>query len=326
MIIHPISPVFDRDSRVLILGSFPSVKSREAGFFYGHPQNRFWKVTAAVFGEDMPRTIEEKRAFLLRNRIAVWDVIHSCEIEGSSDASIRNVVANDLRVILDTATIEAIYVNGKTALRYYERYIQPTIHRPATCLPSTSPANAAWSTERLVSEWKCIKERKMELWDLFDSDRKPLGRTHVRGEAFAEGEYYVWVEAWIRNSKGEFLIQKRHPDKKNGNLWEFVGGGTLAGETTQQSAVREVAEETGILAAEQEFTFFATYRNKNYFGDLYLLRRDVDIKDIVLQPGEGIDARWATEEDILRLMETGEFVPSVGIRFTMYRDTVRQLR
>lgn len=100
MIIHPISPVFDRDSKALILGSFPSVKSREEGFFYGHPQNRFWKVTAEVFGENVPRTIEEKKAFLLRNRIAVWDVIHSCEIEGSSDASIRNVVPNDLSVIL----------------------------------------------------------------------------------------------------------------------------------------------------------------------------------------------------------------------------------
>ena len=157
MIIHPISPVFDRDSRVLILGSFPSVKSREAGFFYGHPQNRFWKVTAAVFGEDVPRTIEEKKAFLLRNHVAVWDVIHSCEIEGSSDASIRDVVANDLRAILDAAKIEAIYVNGKTALKYFEKYTEPVIHRQAICLPSTSPANAAWNTERLVAEWKRIR-------------------------------------------------------------------------------------------------------------------------------------------------------------------------
>ena len=157
MIIHPISPVFDRDSRVLILGSFPSVKSREEGFFYGHPQNRFWKVTAAVFGEEVPRTNEEKKAFLLRNHVAVWDVIHSCEIEGSSDASIRDVVANDLRAILDVATIEAIYVNGKTALKYYEKYTEPVIRRSAICLPSTSPANAAWNTERLVAEWKRVR-------------------------------------------------------------------------------------------------------------------------------------------------------------------------
>ena len=165
----------------------------------------------------------------------------------------------------------------------------------------------------------------MELWDLFDSERKPLGRTHVRGEEFGEGEYYVCVETWIRNSKGEFLIQKRHPDKKAGNLWEFVGGGTLAGETTLQSAVREVAEETGIAAKAHEFTFFATYQRKNFFQDLYLLRRDVDIKDIILRPDEAIDKRWATEEDILQLIANREFVYTVGLRFEKYRDEVRQL-
>lgn len=165
----------------------------------------------------------------------------------------------------------------------------------------------------------------MELWDLYDSERKPLGRTHVRGEAFAEGEYYVCVEVWIRNPKGEFLIQKRHPNKKAGNQWEFVGGGTLAGETTLQSAVREIGEETGISAKAHEFTLFATYQRKNYFQDLYLLRRDVDIRDLVLQPDEVVDARWATEEEILKLIETQEFVYSVGVRFNMYRDTVRQI-
>ena len=165
----------------------------------------------------------------------------------------------------------------------------------------------------------------MELWDLYDSERKPLGRTHVRGEAFAEGEYYVCVEVWIRNAKGEFLIQKRHPNKKAGNLWAFVGGGTLAGETTLQSAVREVAEEMGIVAKEHEFTFFATYQRKNYFQDLCLLRTNIDIKDLVLQPEEVIDAHWATEEDILQLIANQEFVYTVGVRFGMYRDMVREL-
>lgn len=163
----------------------------------------------------------------------------------------------------------------------------------------------------------------MELWDLYDSERRPLGRTHVRGEAFAEGEYYVCVEVWIRNSKGEFLIQKRHPDKKAGNLWEFVGGGTVAGETTLQSAVREVGEETGIVAKEEEFTLFATYQRKNYFQDLYLLCKDVDIKDIVLQPEEAIDVAWATEEEILQRIANGEFVYTCGVRFEMYREMVR---
>ena len=153
MIIHPIPPVFDRDSRILVLGSFPSVKSRETGFFYGHPQNRFWKVLAALTREEVPQTIEEKKALLLRNRIALWDVIGSCEIEGSSDASIRNVVPNDLRVILDHAQIRTICVNGKTAYRYYEKYTRQQTGREAVCLPSTSPANAAWSLEKLQAEW-----------------------------------------------------------------------------------------------------------------------------------------------------------------------------
>lgn len=157
MIQHPINPIYNMDSEILILGSFPSVKSREAGFFYGHPQNRFWKVTAAVCGVETPTTIEEKKSFLLANHIAVWDVIHSCDIVGSSDSSIRNVVANDLNVILESANIRQIYVNGKKAEELYNKYIYPQIQREAFCLPSTSPANAAWSLERLTEAWKHIK-------------------------------------------------------------------------------------------------------------------------------------------------------------------------
>ncbi len=153
MITHPIPPIYDQDSKILILGSFPSVKSREACFFYGHPQNRFWKVTAAVLGEDVPQTITEKKAFLLRNHVAVWDVIHSCDITGSSDTNIRNVTVNDLTPILSAADIRTIYVNGKTAFRYYEKYMRSVTGRPAVCLPSTSPANAAWNLEKLVNEW-----------------------------------------------------------------------------------------------------------------------------------------------------------------------------
>ena len=158
MIIHPISPVFDENSKVLILGSFPSVKSREACFFYGHPQNRFWKLVAMIFEDELPQTIEEKREFLLRHNIALWDVIHSCDITGSSDASIKNVVSNDLSIILDNADIKQIYVNGKTAYKYFEKYTKPLINREAICLPSTSPANAAWNMERLAGEWKVIKQ------------------------------------------------------------------------------------------------------------------------------------------------------------------------
>ena len=162
----------------------------------------------------------------------------------------------------------------------------------------------------------------MELWDLYDKDRKPLNRTHVRGEAFAEGEYYVSCEIWVRNSNGEFLITKRHPDKKAGNLWEFAGGGTLAGETTTQSAVRELKEETGIQSQESELQLFATYQHKNYFLDLFLLNKDVEISDIVLQPGETIDAKWASEETILKMIDNEEFVYSVSLRFKTYKENL----
>ena len=154
--VHPIEPVYDADSEILILGSFPSVKSRETGFFYGHPQNRFWKVTAAVFGAEPPVTIEEKKKFLLRHKIAVWDVIHSCEITGSSDSSIKNVVVNDLSLILKQAKIRQIYVNGKKAFALYNRYMKAQTGRDAICLPSTSPANAAWTQKRLTEAWSAI--------------------------------------------------------------------------------------------------------------------------------------------------------------------------
>lgn len=155
---HPIAPVYNHESQILILGSFPSVKSRENQFFYGHPQNRFWKVLAQIFEDELPQTIAEKTEFLLKHQVAVWDVIASCEIEGSSDSSIRNVVTNDLRDILDTAEIKQIYVNGKKAEQLYRKYIEPKTGRTAICLPSTSPANAAWSVKRLVEAWSVIKE------------------------------------------------------------------------------------------------------------------------------------------------------------------------
>lgn len=157
MIVHPIEPVFDKNSKILILGSFPSVRSREEGFFYGHKQNRFWKVVSAVFEEEVPKTIPQKKAFLLRNHIALWDVIHSCDITGSSDSSIKNVVANDLSIILEHSGIRKIFVNGKTAEKYYIKYSEKDTHIKAICLPSTSPANAAFSIDRLTEAWKMIK-------------------------------------------------------------------------------------------------------------------------------------------------------------------------
>ncbi len=157
MVVHPFPPIYDENSEVLILGSFPSVKSREQMFFYGHPQNRFWKVTAAVYKEKTPCTTEEKKKFLLKNGIALWDVIASCEIEGSSDSSIKNVTPNNLSRILENSRVRRIFVNGKTAEKYYNKYTKSKTGLEAVCLPSTSPANAAWNLDRLIDAWKIIR-------------------------------------------------------------------------------------------------------------------------------------------------------------------------
>lgn len=151
--LHTIAPVYDENSKILILGSFPSVKSREAAFFYGHPQNRFWRVLAAVLGEETPRTVEEKKALLLRRGVALWDVIASCDIAGSSDASITNVVPNDLSRIMDAAPIRRIFCNGGTAHRFYRRYDE-SAWGGAEVLPSTSPANARSSAQALTERWR----------------------------------------------------------------------------------------------------------------------------------------------------------------------------
>lgn len=151
---HEFDPVFDEGSQILILGTFPSVKSRETRFFYGHPRNRFWTVMAALTGLEVPVTIEEKKKLLLENHIAIWDVIASCEIQGSSDSSIRNVVPTDLNRIFEKAPIRAIFANGGKAYELYMRYSYEKTGREIRRLPSTSPANAAFSLERLVEEWK----------------------------------------------------------------------------------------------------------------------------------------------------------------------------
>ena len=157
--VHPIPPLFDAESRVLILGSFPSIKSREAMFFYGHPQNRFWKVIAALFEEPVPERIPEKKELLLKHHIALWDVIAECDIAGSSDSSIKNVVPAELSVIFDHAQIRTIYANGAKAYDLYQKYTYPVTGRDIRKLPSTSPANAAFQMERLLGAWQEILEK-----------------------------------------------------------------------------------------------------------------------------------------------------------------------
>ena len=155
---HPIPPLYDAQSRVLILGSFPSVKSREAAFFYGHPQNRFWRVLADVLGCSVPTDVPEKTQMLHAHHSALWDTIARCDIEGSSDSSIQNVVPNDLSPIFRAADIQAVFCNGATSYRLYCKYIEPKIGFHARKLPSTSPANAACSVERLTEQWQVLRE------------------------------------------------------------------------------------------------------------------------------------------------------------------------
>ena len=155
---HTFEPIFDKNSEILVLGSFPSVKSRENNFYYAHPQNRFWRVVASVYSCPVPKTVEEKKNMLLSNKIAVWDVIKSCEITGSADSTIKSVIPNDLSEILSVADIKKIYANGKTAHSLYNKYIKKSTGFDIISLPSTSPANAAYSLEKLIKEWKIINE------------------------------------------------------------------------------------------------------------------------------------------------------------------------
>ncbi|QIR75653.1 DNA-deoxyinosine glycosylase [Sulfurospirillum diekertiae] len=154
---HSFDPIYDTNSKVLILGTFPSVKSREQNFYYGHPQNRFWKVIAALTHTPLPISIEEKKAMLLHHGIALWDVIESCDITGSSDSSIKNVVPMDFSNILHHTPITHIYANGATAFKLFQKYCETATGINIIKLPSTSPANAAFSFEKLLHEWSILK-------------------------------------------------------------------------------------------------------------------------------------------------------------------------
>jgi len=153
-VIHTLDPVFDKKSKILVLGSFPSVKSRENGFYYAHPQNRFWRVIAAILEVPIPTSIDQKKQLLLDHHIALWDVIQQCDIIGSSDASITNVIPNDISTLLRDTSISKIIVNGSKASQLYRHHCLTTTGIKAIPLPSTSPANASYTIERLIHEWK----------------------------------------------------------------------------------------------------------------------------------------------------------------------------
>lgn len=154
---HTLEPFYNQDAKILILGSFPSVKSREVGFYYSHPQNRFWKVLAGVFKEALPITINDKKELLKRNKIALYDVCASCDISASSDASIKNVIPNNLDEIFNVADIKVIVFVGKTAFNLYQKYFKDKYKLELICLPSTSPANATWNMDKLLKEYNILK-------------------------------------------------------------------------------------------------------------------------------------------------------------------------
>lgn len=153
-VVHPFEAVYNNDSKILILGSFPSVKSREINFYYGHPQNRFWKILENIYNEKIDNNIESKKEFLLRNNIALWDTIKSCEITGSSDSSIKNAIPNDIETLIQKTNIKAIFCNGNTSYKLFMKYFKSKINIPIICLPSSSPANAKFSLESLTEIWK----------------------------------------------------------------------------------------------------------------------------------------------------------------------------
>lgn len=155
---HDFEPVYNKESRILMLGTMPSPKSREVGFYYGHPRNRFWNVVSDVCREDLPQTREDKIAFALRNKIAVWDVLARCEIKGAEDSSIRNPVPNDMNLILKNSDVQAVFTTGMKAAQLYKKYCYPDTGIEAVRLPSTSPANCRMSYEELYEAYKAIKK------------------------------------------------------------------------------------------------------------------------------------------------------------------------
>lgn len=157
-IMHPIPPLYNEKSEILILGSFPSIKSRESRFFYGHPQNRFWKLIARLYNEEQPETIDDKKAIILKHKLALWDTIQSCTITGSSDSSIKDVKTNDIQKIINESKITRIFTNGTTSYNLYEKFVYPQTKIHAIKLPSTSPANAVYTLDKLAEKWSVLIE------------------------------------------------------------------------------------------------------------------------------------------------------------------------
>lgn len=158
LVYHEFQPVYDENSKILILGSIPSVKSRELGFYYMHPQNRFWKIIAHLFDESVPDTIQGRKNMLLTHNIALWDVLKSCNIKGSADSTIKHAQTNNIAELIEKTKIKKVFLNGKTAFKYYDSFSNSKTLCEYYCLPSTSSANAACSFSELVTQWQCVRQ------------------------------------------------------------------------------------------------------------------------------------------------------------------------
>ena len=161
-----------------------------------------------------------------------------------------------------------------------------------------------------------------EYRDVYDKNRVFQNRTILRGDKFKEGEYYVCCEVWLKNSKGELLITLRNPNKKAGGLWEFIGGGVLAGETTTQAAVREVKEEIGVDLTDNDLTYFLEYKQRNYFMDIYLVNKDADVQTLILDKNETINAKWVSKAELQIMIANNEVVRSVSQRYDLLKDKI----
>ncbi len=159
-VIHPFGPIYNEKSNILILGSFPSVKSRENNFYYGHPQNRFWKVLESIFNEKIENTIEGKKLFLYSHNIALWDTVKSCDIVSSSDSTIKNSVLNDINSLINNTNIKTIFCNGNTSYNLLQKHFDNIYNIPIIPLPSTSPANAKFSLDDLIKKWEIINKKR----------------------------------------------------------------------------------------------------------------------------------------------------------------------
>ena len=323
---HNIPPLFNKDSKILILGSFPSVKSREAKFFYGHPQNRFWRVMENLFNVENLNETEVKRKFLLEHNIAAWDVIKSCDIKGSADDTIENVVPNDLSLILDNADINVIYVNGSKAFEMYEKFTKPMLKEKygrlanAVKLPSTSPANAAWSLEKLTFTWSRI------LTGLKLKNDKRTKKSYFSVSDYAEMIFEKKLYKLSLNA-GFTCPNRDGTLGSDGCIFCAEGNSDFTGTIEEQKKLIESKlpknKKTGYIAYFGSFT--NTYAPIDKLKEIYkeaIENEEIDVISIATRPD-------CLEKDVLMLLkEMNEIKPvwvELGLQ-SMHEKTAKYIR